>query len=336
MGKTIIIAEAGVNHNGSIEIAREMIRVAASAGADYIKFQTAIPELVISRFAPKAEYQKATTGDADSQLEMCKAIHLPLSDYQELSRLCKDEGIGFLSTPFDFPSIECLESISMDFWKIPSGEITNLPYLRRIANIKQPVILSTGMSQLHEVQEAVEILCSNGLSKEQITLLHCTTQYPTNPCDVNLRAMDSLRQIGCKAVGYSDHTEGIEISLAAVALGAQVIEKHFTLDKTLPGPDHKASIEPNELVSLVEGIRKIEVSLGSRIKQAADGEKANIAIARRSIVAACHISKGEMLTENNLEVKRPGTGLSPLLWDVVIGTSACRDFEPDELIELDN
>lgn len=334
MKKTIIIAEAGVNHNGSLDMARSMVKAAAAAGADYIKFQTAVPELVISRYAPKAEYQKETTGEAESQLEMCKAIHLPLGDYAELAQLCNESGIGFISTPFDFPSIECLEPLNMDLWKIPSGEVTNLPYLRRIARIGQPVVLSTGMSQLQEVKDAVEILCSNGLTKGQITLLHCTTQYPTLPCDVNLLAMNTLRSLGCHAVGYSDHTEGIEISLAAAALGAEVIEKHFTLDKSLPGPDHKASIEPDELSKLVAGIRKIDAALGSAIKEPAEGEKANIAIARRSIVAARAIKKGEILSDAQLAVKRPGTGLSPMRWDEVVGTRAIRDFEPDELIEI--
>lgn len=334
MKKTIIIAEAGVNHNGSMEMAREMVKVAAQCGADYVKFQTAVPELVISRFAPKAEYQKKTTGEADSQLEMCKAIHLPLSAYAELADLCRTEGIGFISTPFDFPSIECLEPLGMDFWKIPSGEITNLPYLRRIAQIGQPVVMSTGMSQLQEVENAIAVLCNNGLTHEQITLLHCTTQYPTHPSDANLLAMDALRTLGCHAVGYSDHTEGIEVALAATALGAEVIEKHFTLDKTLPGPDHKASIDPVELEALVKGVRKIDLALGSPKKQVAAGEADNVAIARRSIVAARHIKKGEPLTEENLAVKRPGTGISPMLWDYIIGTNAARDFAPDEIISI--
>lgn len=334
MKRTIIIAEAGVNHNGNLEMAREMVRVAARAGADYIKFQTAVPELVISAYAPKAEYQKQTTGEAESQLEMCRAIHLPLSDYAGLAALCREEGIGFVSTPFDFPSIECLRPLGMDFWKIPSGEVTNLPYLRKIAGIGEPVILSTGMSRLDEVKEAVEILCANGLSKDKISLLHCTTQYPTMPEDVNLRAMEPLRELGCRAVGYSDHTEGIEISLAAAAMGAEVIEKHFTLDKTLPGPDHKASIDPEELVALVKGIRKIDAAIGVPVKQVANGEQGNIAIARRSIVAARAIRKGETFSAGNLELKRPGTGLSPMLWDSVVGRPAPRDFAPDELIEL--
>lgn len=317
-------------------MAREMIKVAARAGADYVKFQTAVPELVISRYAPKAKYQEETTGKSDSQLEMCKAIHLPLSAYAELAALCEAEKIGFVSTPFDFPSIDCLESLQMDFWKIPSGEITNLPYLRRIAQIGKPVVLSTGMSNLKEVEEAIAILCNNGLTKNQITLLHCTTQYPTMPADVNLRAMEPLRELGCKAVGYSDHTEGIEVAMAAVALGAQIVEKHFTLDRNLPGPDHRASIEPHELEALVNGVRKIEASLGTAEKRVAEGERDNIAIARRSIVAACPIKRGELLTEGNLCVKRPGTGISPMLWDSVLGTRAVRDFAADELIELND
>lgn len=335
MKHTLIIAEAGVNHNGSLEMAREMIKVAAAADADYVKFQTAVPELVISTHAPKAEYQKETTGSAQSQLEMCKAIHLPLSAYAELADLCREEGIGFMSTPFDFPSIECLEAIGMDYWKIPSGEVTNLPYLRRIAKCSQNVILSTGMSNLNEVKEAVEILCANGLSKNQIILLHCTTQYPTMPHDVNLRAMEPLRALGCRAVGYSDHTQGIEIAIAAAAMGAEVIEKHFTLDKSLPGPDHRASINPAELTELVRAIRSVDAAIGVPCKQVAAGERDNIAIARRSIVAAKAIKRGELLTPENLEVKRPGTGISPMLWDSVINTRAIRDFEPDELIEID-
>lgn len=334
MKHTVIIAEAGVNHNGDMEMAREMIRVAASCGADYVKFQTAVPELVISTHAPKAEYQKETTGESQSQLEMCKAIHLPLSAYAELADLCRAEGIGFISTPFDFPSIECLAPLDMDFWKIPSGEVTNLPYLRRIASLGAPVVLSTGMSSLGEVENAVEILTANGLTHRDISLLHCNTQYPTPPRDVNLRAMEALRTLGCAAVGYSDHTEGIAVPIAAVALGAEIIEKHFTLDKSLPGPDHKASASPDELRLMIDSIRIVEQAAGSGVKSASPSETPNIAIARRSIVAARHISEGELLTPDNLEVKRPGTGLSPMMWDRVIGTRAIRDFDPDELISI--
>lgn len=333
---TIIIAEAGVNHNGSLEMARQMVRVAREAGADYVKFQTAIPELVISEFAPKAEYQKETTGTEQSQLEMCRAIHLKLADYAGLAELCREEGIKFISTPFDFKSIDCLRPLGMDFWKIPSGEVTNLPYLRRIARLGEPVVLSTGMSTLDEVETAVRILCDNGLTRSQISLLHCNTQYPTPMADVNLRAMESLRSLGCASVGYSDHTEGIEVPVAAVVMGAEIIEKHFTLDKSLPGPDHKASLDPVELKQMVTAIRNIELAMGdSEAKHVSDSERPNIAIARRSIVAARAIRKGELLTEENLEVKRPGTGLSPMLWDSVVGTRAVRDFGADELISLE-
>lgn len=333
MNHTIIIAEAGVNHNGSAEMAREMIRVAKKAGADYVKFQTAVPELVISEIAPKAEYQKETTGKAQSQLEMCKAIHLPLSEYAELKEICDREGIGFMSTPFDLVSIDCLADLGMDYWKIPSGEITNLPYLRKIADKGGKVILSTGMSTLDEVEAAMEILEKGGISRSDISLLHCNTQYPTPMCDVNLRAMDALRSLHPGAVGYSDHTRGIEVPVAAVAMGAEIIEKHFTLDKTLPGPDHKASLDPAELEAMVKAIRNIEQALGSPEKAVSQSERPNIEVARKSIVAARDIKAGEILTEENITVKRPGNGISPMLWDKVIGTRAMRDFPYDSLIE---
>lgn len=332
--KTIIIAEAGVNHNGNLELARKMVYAAKKAGADYIKFQTAVPELVISEFAPKAEYQKETTGAAESQLEMCRAIHLPLSDYKGLKQLCDETGIRFMSTPFDLVSIDCLAELGMDYWKIPSGEITNLPYLRKIARTGGRVILSTGMSTLDEVETAVEVLESNGVPRKDIILLHCTTQYPTPAEAVNLRAMDALATLGCGAVGYSDHTVGIEIPVAAVAMGAKVIEKHFTLDKTLPGPDHRASLDPEELGRMVGAIRKVEAALGNGVKEVAEAERPNIEVARKSIVAAKDIRKGELLTEENITVKRPGNGVSPMLWDLVVGTPAIRDFSYDELIEL--
>lgn len=330
----IIIAEAGVNHNGSIELAREMVRIARDCGADYVKFQTAVPELVISAIAPKAEYQKETTGSTQSQLEMCKAIHLPLCDYAGLARLCRDEGIGFMSTPFDLVSVDCLEPLGMDYWKIPSGEITNLPYLRKIGALKQRVIMSTGMSTLDEVETAVRVLEQAGTPRRDITLLHCTTQYPTPYQAVNLRAMEALRTLGCGGVGYSDHTVGIEVSVAAAAMGATVIEKHFTLDKSMPGPDHRASLDPAELRDLVRSVRHIEQALGDGDKTVAEAERPNIAVARRSIVAARDIRAGEILTEDNLAVKRPGTGLSPMLWDSVIGTKAVTDFPADTLIRL--
>ena len=332
--KIIIIAEAGVNHNGNLELAQKMVKAAKEAGADYVKFQTAVPELVISTFAPKAEYQKETTGEGESQLEMCKAIHLPLSDYAGLKELCDKEGVKFMSTPFDLVSIDCLAGLDMDFWKIPSGEITNLPYLRKIARKGGRVIMSTGMSTLPEVEAAVEVLEGNGIPRKDIILLHCTTQYPTPADAVNLRAMDALRTLGCGGVGYSDHTVGIEIPIAAAAMGACVIEKHFTLDKTLPGPDHRASLDPAELAAMVKAVKKVEAALGSGEKVVAEAERGNIEVARKSIVAFRDIKAGEILTEENITVKRPGNGISPMLWDSVLGTKAVRNFMKDELIEL--
>lgn len=333
--KTIIIAEAGVNHNGNLELARRMVVAAKEAGADYVKFQTAVPELVISEVAPKAEYQKETTGAEESQLEMCRKLHLPLSDYSGLKNYCDEIGIGFMSTPFDLVSIDCLAEIGMDYWKIPSGEITNLPYLRKIASKGGRVILSTGMSTLPEVEAAVEILEKGGIGREDIILLHCTTQYPTPYDAVNLRAMEALATLGCRSVGYSDHTPGITVPLAAVALGASVIEKHFTLDRNLPGPDQKASLEPHELRQMVDGIRQVEAALGVPEKIVADVERPNIEVARKSIVAARRISTGELFTEENITVKRPGSGISPMLWDSVLGRKAPADFEADSLIKLD-
>lgn len=330
---TIIIAEAGVNHNGNLQMAREMVRVAKDAGADYVKFQTAVPELVISTFAPKAEYQKETTGEGQSQLDMCRAIHLPLSDYAGLKAYCDEVGIGFMSTPFDLVSIDCLADLGMDYWKIPSGEITNLPYLRKIASKGGRVILSTGMSTLDEVAAAVGILERGGIPRADVILLHCTTQYPTPFDAVNLRAMDALRAICCGGVGYSDHTVGITVPIAAAARGACVIEKHFTLDRTLPGPDHRASLEPHELAEMVRAVRCVETALGDGCKRVADAEAPNIIVARKSIVAARAIRRGETLTEENITVKRPGNGISPMRWDEILGTSARRDYAPDELID---
>lgn len=332
--KVIIIAEAGVNHNGSMELARRMVRAAAEAGADFVKFQTAVPELVISTYAPKAEYQKETTGSGESQLEMCRAIHLPLSAYAELAELCRREGIGFMSTPFDLVSIDCLAPLGMEYWKIPSGEITNLPYLRKIGARGEKVIMSTGMATLAEVAQAVDILESAGTPRSSIWLLHCTTQYPAPYASVNLRAMDALATLGCAGVGYSDHTQGIEVSVAAVAMGARVIEKHFTLDRTMEGPDHRASLEPDELAALVSACRHVEAALGDGVKDVADAERANIEVARKSIVASRAIAAGEIFTEDNITVKRPGNGISPLLWDKVLGLAAPRSFSPDELIEI--
>ena len=332
--KVIIIAEAGVNHNGSYELAIKMVDEAKRAGADYVKFQTAKPELVISTFAPKAEYQKETTGAAESQLEMCKAIHLPLADYKPLKEYCDKVGIGFMSTPFDLVSIDVLEPLDMDYYKIPSGEITNLPYLRKIASKHRPVILSTGMCEVEEVEAALQVLEQGGVKRSDVIVLHCNTEYPTPMCDVNLRAMDDLRRSLGVEVGYSDHTKGIEVPIAAVALGATVIEKHFTLDKTMEGPDHKASLEPDELKAMVDAIRNIEQALGDGHKHVSPSERKNMDIARKSIVAARDIRKGEVLTEENITTKRPGNGISPMRWDSVIGTTAIRDFGYDELIEI--
>lgn len=332
--RTIIIAEAGVNHNGDMDMAREMVRTARRAGADYVKFQTAVPELVISSIAPKAAYQEETTGKGESQLDMCRRIHLPLSAYAQLADLCHSEGIGFMSTPFDLVSIDTLVPLGMDWWKIPSGEITNLPYLRHIARLCQPVIMSTGMSTIDEITRAMEILTSYGLDSNNIALLHCNTQYPTPMADVNLRAMDSLRSVTRGPVGYSDHTAGIEVPIAAVAMGAQIIEKHFTLDKSLPGPDHKASLDPGELADMVRAIRNIEQALGSPVKQPSPSETPNIEIARKSIVAARDIKAGEIFSPENITVKRPGGGLSPMMWDSVIGLTATQDFKYDQLITI--
>lgn len=332
--KIIIIAEAGVNHNGSLEMAQRMVIEAKKAGADYVKFQTAVPELVISSIAPKAAYQKETTGDGESQLDMCRAIHLPVSDYAGLADLCRREGIGFMSTPFDLVSIDVLSEIGMDYWKIPSGEITNLPYLRKIASKGGRVIMSTGMSEIGEIKAALDVLESGGISREDIMLLHCNTQYPTPMADVNLKAMDRLAELGVGGVGYSDHTVGITVPVAAAALGACVIEKHFTLDKSLPGPDHRASLDPSELTSMVKAVREVEAALGDGRKRVTDSERSNIEVARKSIVAARDIKAGEILTAENITVKRPGNGLSPMLWDQVVGTVAKRDFAYDSLIEL--
>lgn len=332
--RVIIIAEAGVNHNGNYDLAVRMIHEAKRAGADYVKFQTAVPELVISTYAPKAEYQKVTTGSDESQLDMCRAIHLPLSDYRRLKAVCDKVGIGFLSTPFDLVSIDTLEELDMDYYKIPSGEITNLPYLRKIASKGRRVIMSTGMSEMEEIAAAVKVLEDGGLRRGDIILLHCNTEYPTPMADVNLRAMKTIGETLGVTVGYSDHTRGIEVPIAAVAMGARVIEKHFTLDCTMEGPDHKASLEPGQLKAMVDAIRNVELAIGSAEKHATASETPNKVVARKSIVAARAIKAGETLTEENITVKRPGNGISPMLWDSVIGTTAKRDFGYDELIEL--
>ena len=333
--KTIIIAEAGVNHNGSMELARKLVDAAADAGVDYVKFQTFQTELLVSGLAQKADYQIKNTADGEvSQYAMLKKLELTQVDHHELVRYCDQKGVRFFSTAFDLQSISFLESLNLTMWKIPSGEITNFPYLRAIGQTGKPVMLSTGMADLTEITQAVAVLTRFGIPRRQITLLHCTTEYPAPKNEVNLRAMQTLREYFGLPVGYSDHTEGIEVSVAAVALGARVIEKHFTLDRTLPGPDHKASLEPDELKRMVHEIRHVEAALGDGIKVASPGEQKNIPIARKSIVAARPITRGERLTEENLTTKRPAAGLSPMLWEKVIGTCALRDFAPDEPIEL--
>lgn len=331
MGKTFIIAEAGDNHNGSRELAFRLIDKAVEAGADCVKFQTFVTDEVISKRAEKAEYQKAATGSDESQYQMVKKLELSFEQFRELQKYAEERDITFLSTPFDIPSVEFLDSINIPCFKIPSGEITNLPYLIKIAETGRDVIMSTGMAELNEIESAINILREHGSG--DISLLHCNTEYPTPYEDVNLRAMSTLKEKFGVRVGYSDHTQGIEVPIAAVALGAEIIEKHFTLDHNMEGPDHKASLEPDELKQMVDGIRKTEKALGNGIKTASPSEKKNIQIARKSIVARRDIKKGEILTEENLAVKRPGNGISPMRWYEVIGTKAIRDFSEDEMIE---
>lgn len=335
MNHTIIIAEAGVNHNGSIELAKQLVDKAVEAGVDYIKFQTFKAANLVTKSAQQADYQMRNVGGGDSsQYQMLKRLELSREEHLELIGYCQQRGIHFFSTAFDFDSIEFLDSLHLNLWKIPSGEITNYPYIKQIAQKQGDVILSTGMSTAEDIQNAVGVLLEWGKAKDQITILHCNTEYPTPFKDVNLLAMQSIaKQFGTK-VGYSDHTRGIEVPIAAVALGATVIEKHFTLDRNMPGPDHKASLEPDELKAMVSAIRNIEKALGSSEKKVTDSERKNIAIARKSIVAAKNICKGEIFTEENLTVKRPGTGISPMRWEEVLGTKAVRDFMEDELIEL--
>lgn len=336
MKKVFIIAEAGVNHNGDINLAYKLIDEAKRAGADAVKFQTAIPEEVMTTSAEKANYQKELTGEKESQLEMAKKIHLPLSAYKKLYDYCNKKEILFLSTPFDLKSIDILEELNTTIYKIPSGEITNLPYLRKIARLKKPVILSTGMSNVGEIEFALNVLVSNGISKESITILHCNTQYPTPFEDVNLKAMLTIANAFNVKVGYSDHTKGIQVPIAAVALGAEVIEKHFTLDNKMEGPDHTASLEPDELKDMVSSIRIIEKCLGNGVKSVTKSESSNIQIARKSIVAACKIHKGEIFTVSNLTVKRPGSGICPTMWDDLIGKPSNMDYNKDDLISLFN
>ena len=326
-----IIAEAGVNHNGSLELAYKLIDAAKAAGVDSIKFQTFKSTNLVSHDAQKAEYQKNTTGGG-TQVDMLKKLELSYEDFLKLKAYCDKVGICFLSTPFDFESIDFLNSIDMPFWKIPSGEVTNLPYLLAIAKTGKPVVMSTGMCEMNEIEAAIKVLRENGT--KEIKLLHCNTEYPTPFEDVNLRAMQTMRDAFNLEVGYSDHTKGIEVPIAAVALGATIIEKHFTLDRNMEGPDHKASLEPDELTTMVTSIRHIEKALGNGEKMPSPSERKNMAVARKSIVAKETIKTGDLFTEKNLTVKRPGTGISPMRWLDVLGTKANRDFEEDELIEL--
>lgn len=331
MKKTLIIAEAGVNHNGSVEMAKELIRVAHECGADIVKFQTSKLDSLVSKTAQMADYQKKNLGVVESQKDMLKKLVLDFSDFKELAEYCKETGITFLSTPFDIDSIYFLDPLQ-DIWKVPSGEITNYPYLVEIGKTKKPVILSTGMADMNEIEAAINVLKENGT--EEITILHCTTEYPAPIEDVNLNVMKTFRDTFGLPVGYSDHTQGIEVDLAAAALGAEVIEKHFTLDRNLPGPDHKASLEPAELKAMVDGIRKVDLAMGSYEKHPSEAELKNRLVARKSIVARRHIACGEELTEENITTKRPGSGVDPMKWCEVLGTRAIRDFEEDELIEI--
>lgn len=327
-----IIAEAGVNHNGSLELAKKLIDVAKEAGVDAVKFQTFKTENLVSKNAKKADYQKETTDKEESQFDMIKKLELDIDTHRELISYCKTKNIMFLSTPFDHDSIELLDNLGLEIFKIPSGEITNLPYLRQIGKLGKKVILSTGMADLGEIEDALDILVESGTKKDEITVLHANTMYPTPMQDVNLKAMLTIGSSFNISYGYSDHTLGIEVDIAAVAMGASVIEKHFTLDKTMEGPDHKASLEPDELIAMVKSIRNIEIALGSSIKKASPSETPNIKIARKSIVAICNIKKGEVLTEDNLAIKRPGEGITPMRWDEIVGTIAHRDYKEDELI----
>ena len=336
MSKTLIIAEAGVNHNGSIELAKKLVEKAKEAGVDYIKFQTFKASKLVTKAAKQAEYQQKNIGkEGDSQYQMLKKLELSPEEHEVLIDYCKELGIKFFSTAFDFDSIDYLHSLNLGLWKIPSGEVTNYPFLKRIAAFNEPTILSTGMCDMTDVRAAVDALYKNGLSKENLILLHCNTEYPTPFEDVNLKAMDALRNEFGVEIGYSDHTKGIEVPIAAVALGATVIEKHFTLDRNMEGPDHKASLEPDELEAMVSAIRNIEKAVGGDgTKHVSESEKKNIAIARKSIVAACEIKAGDVFTEQNLTVKRPGSGISPMRWEEVLGQKAKKDFNEDELIEL--
>ena len=334
MTRTLIIAEAGVNHNGSLEMAKQLIDGAVNAGVDIVKFQTFKAEKLVSESAQKAAYQKETTGAAESQYQMIKKLELDKETHQVLMDYCQQQGIEFLSTPFDFESIELLHQLGLNIYKIPSGEITNYPYLKALAKYNKRVIMSTGMARIGEIEDALEALTCNGTDREKITILQCNTEYPTPFDDVNLNAMLTIKQAFNLPVGYSDHTRGIEVPIAAVAMGATVIEKHFTLDRTLPGPDHKASLEPHELKAMVTAIRNVDKAMGNGIKTPSPSEKKNMPIARKSIVAYREIQAGEIFTDENITTKRPGDGISPMRWNEILGRKAIRNFEKDELIEI--
>jgi len=327
-----IIAEAGVNHNGSIDIAKKLIDAASDSGADAIKFQTFKAENLVTKNAHKAPYQKESSDNQNSQYDMLKKLELDVSGHEELIAYCKNKCITFVSSPFDSDSIKLLDNMNLEIFKVPSGEITNLPYLRCIGKLNKKIIISTGMSDMREVNDALNILIKSGTQKKNITVLHANTEYPTPMEDVNLKAMVEIGNKFNVSYGYSDHTIGIEVDIAAVAMGASCIEKHFTLDKMMEGPDHKASLEPNELKKMVLAIRNIEVALGDSQKKASRSEMQNIPAVRKSIVASRDISKGEIFSENNLTTKRPGNGISPMKWDEIIGTNASKDYVKDELI----
>lgn len=333
--RTIIIAEAGVNHNGDLGLAKRLVDAAATAGADYVKFQTFSADRLVTGEANKAKYQVDEISNLnETQFQMLKKLEMSQEMHHELISYCNDKCIGFLSSGFDVESINFLFSIGLRIFKIPSGEITNLPYLRHIGSLGAQVILSTGMSSMYEVGAALKILESAGLGREKISLLHCTTEYPTPMHDVNLSAIKSMKDYFGLSVGYSDHTNGIEVAIAAVALGATIVEKHFTLNRNMTGPDHKASLEPKELTKMIESIRNIEVAMGDGVKQITTSEIKNLAVIRKSIVAACKILVGEEFTPENITVKRPGDGISPMYWDDILGRKSTREYQKDELIRL--
>ena len=331
--KVFIIAEAGVNHNGSLDLAKRLIEIAVDSGADAVKFQTFKAESLVSKNAQKADYQKQTTDASESQFDMIKKLELDVETHRELIAYCQEKDIMFLSTPFDHESVNLLSGLGLQIFKIPSGEITNLPYLRHIGSLDKQVILSTGMSNLKEVGDALNILINSGTSKDNVTVLHANTMYPTPMEDVNLNAMLTIQKEFDVAVGYSDHTLGIEVDIAAVAMGASCIEKHFTLDKTMDGPDHKASLEPKELKKMVLSIRNIEKALGNNKKAPSPSESVNMNTARKSIIAKQKIIRGDLLNENNITIKRPGNGISPMRWDEIVGSIANKNYKIDDLIE---